>query len=68
MVQLGGQFLTNEQLLRKKCAKDLQVVKVAPPSVLCKWLWDKNNYLEVEQIRVVAVAAHFHKGSHPLDH
>ena len=56
-VQPGGQSLTNEQLLRKKSAVDLQVVKVTPPSVLCKRLWDKNNYPEAEEIRAVAVAA-----------
>ena len=38
VAQLGGQFLTNEQLLRKKCAEDLQVVKVPPPSVPRKQL------------------------------
>ena len=33
----------HEQLLMKKYAEDLQVVKVTPPLVLCKRLWDKNN-------------------------
>ena len=38
VVQSGGQFLTNEQLLRKKFVADLHVVKVAPPSMPCKRL------------------------------
>ena len=29
---------------------------VTPPSVLCKRLWDKNNYHKAEEIHVVAVA------------
>ena len=31
-------------------------MKVAPPSVLCKRLWDKNNYPEAEEIGLVALA------------
>ena len=36
VVQLGRQFLINEQLLRKKCVEDLQVVKFASLSIMCK--------------------------------
>ena len=32
-------------------------MKVAPPSVLCKWLWEKNNYPEAEETRAILVAA-----------
>ena len=54
-VQPGGQFLTNEELLRKRCAEGLQVVNFTPPS--SKQLWDKNNYPETEEIRAIALAA-----------
>ena len=57
VVQPMGKFLTNQQLLRKKCAEDLQVVKVTPLSVLCKQLWDTNNYPEEKDICAVALAA-----------
>ena len=29
--------------------EDLQVVKVSSPSVLCRGLWWKNNYLEAKE-------------------
>ena len=32
-------------------------MKVAPPSVLCKRLWEKTNHPEMEDVRVVALAA-----------
>ena len=57
LVQPGEQFLTNELMFRKKCAADLQVVKVAPPSVVCKRLWEKGNDPQAKEIRGVAVAA-----------
>ena len=44
-----------EHLLRKKCADNLQVVKVAPPSLLCKRLWQKTNHREMAGIRAVAL-------------
>ena len=50
-------FMTAKQLLRKKCVEDLQVVKVAPPSVLCRRLWEKTNHREMEDIRAFALAA-----------
>ena len=37
--------------------EDLQVVKVAPPSVFCKRLWEKTNHLEMGDICAVALAA-----------
>ena len=49
--------MSAEQLLRKKCAEELQVVKVAAPSVLCKKLWEKTNHCETGDIRAVALAA-----------
>ena len=30
-------------------SEDLQVVKVSSPSVLCRGLWWKNNYLEAKE-------------------
>ena len=52
-----GEFMSAEQLLRKKCARDLQVVKVAPPSVLCKRLWENMHHPEIGDIHAVALAA-----------
>ena len=57
VVQRSGEFMSAEQLVRNKCAEDLQVVKVAPPSVLCKRLWEKTNHTEMGDIRAVALAA-----------
>ena len=56
-MQPSGEFMSAEQLLRKKCAQDLQVVKVAPPSVLCKTLWEKTNHPEMGDTHAVALAA-----------
>ena len=56
-MQRGSEFMSAEQLFRKISVRDLKVVKVAPPSALCKRLCEKTNHHKMGDIHAVALTA-----------